>query len=1105
MKTLTRILRPLLTRPLLTRPSRLSLALLLAAVALPAFATTYVAMDDGDLADGARIIVQARVLHREAIPAPAPATTDYLVLIERVIKGFVPGNSLIVRVPGAVRPGGLSLVIWGAPEFGEGDSALLFLNPGKDGVFQITQLMLGAFHRLEVGGQAYAVRDLSEVSEVPHPLTGKLSGGDRPRDFDAFVAWLEAREEGREPVADYFVTRPPEGLGERLRERFTLIANPPIRWFEFDTGGSVAWFAHQGGQPGLADGGFDEFRRALNAWNADSVTPIQQVYAGTTSASAGFTDPAGDGRNTILFGDPNNEINGVFSCNRGGTIAIGGPRFDTGLLRPFNGRQFYVTLEAEVIVNDGTQCYGSQPDGNLTYEEVYGHELGHTLGLGHSCGFAANIPNCFGNPTLDDALMRATVHADGRGARLGSDDLSAARSLYRLQGGGGGGGGRPAAPSELTVELDGLDALVNWQDDAGNEDGFRIYRRQGAGALTQIAELGADATGFTDADLSPSTSYTYQIAAFNASGESRGILVTVVTPDLVPVVITSFNRVADARPGEVVPFEVEFTGPAVTAEWFFDGDAMGRSGEPCFTDRFCAVHFFSAPGSYRVTVELVGDLGQRVTASGTLNVVGDALTFTRHEGIIQSVIFGPRGETGTFESNCWTHNASTETLLVEYTYLPRGAGNPDPERREIVLAPGTSVFLPNIVSTLFGETNSQGSIAVAYMAPSTAADPDAGQDAATICRSFVVLPGSRTSFGQFVGENRAETWTATPKVVTGIFQDDSFQSTVLGVNVDNTSGAVNVSLIDADGASVGPVVTLPLGPRTMRSRPISQIFPEVGNHPGPFTARFEGSGIRFLASATLLETGSEDQVFINAREPDSTNPLFIPRVARAASQFGAFLTSQLVARNDSQAATELTIELWRRGQSNLTPDTVMRTVPARGILVVDDVITDLFGLESAVGALRITWANSEGIAPRIQTYSFNLGQSAASPTFGMLVDSQSAASASSEMAIDFGAEQSDLFRADFGILSLGDTITPMRITLRREGGSPVATIELTLQPRQHLERNLAGIFTGIPIGEGSNWTVETEVLAGGPILTYLANINASGDIFFVPGNTRTAP
>jgi hypothetical protein len=58
---------------------------------------------------------------------------------------------------------------------------------------------------------------------------------------------------------------------------------------------------------------------------------------------------------------------------------------------------------------------------------------------------------------------------------------------------------------------------------------------------------------------------------------------------------------------------------------------------------------------------------------------------------------------------------------------------------------------------------------------------------------------------------------------------------------------------------------------------------------------------------------------------------------------------------------------------------------------------------------------------------------------------------------------------------------------------------LVLRPRQHLELNLGTVFEGMD--EGRNWSVSTEVVEGGPVMTYLANINRSGDIFLVPGRS----
>lgn len=762
---------------------------------------------------------------------------------------------------------------------------------------------------------------------------------------------------------------------------------------------------------------------------------------------------------------------------------------------------------------------------------AYAHEHGHNMGLEHDPPNGpppsqASFPWSFGH--FVDGAFRTIMSYDSecnqgcfRTAHYSNPDVMEqghptgiagqrdnARTLRTTAGfvanfrrrDGGGGGGAPAAPGSFAVELAGLDAVLSWEDIADDEEGYRVYRGAAGGGLAAIAELPADSNHFLDRGLAPETGYQYRVAAFSSRGEGRSGVVAVTTPAVLPVSVELLPLAAPPAPGTPVLLEARTTGPVVSARWSFGHGSLGYSSAPCGSDRICATHLFRQAGSHEVTVEVVGDLGQTAGDSTSLEVAGDTPVWSSEEAFIQSVIFGLRGDTGLFQSHCWSHNNGPEPAVVEYTYLPRGAGNPDPARRWLTLGPGESVSLPNVASTLFGESDTQGSIAVTALTPAGAAAPEVS----TFCRSFVEILGRAGSFGQFVGEEKAAGWSAEPKVVTGVLLDGGFGSTLLAANLDDRPGRVEIELFDAQGQPVGEPAVYPLGRRTMRLRPLAQIFPGAAERPGPFTARFTSDGIRFAASATLLESGSEDQIFIAAREPDAANPLYVPRIATSESQFGAFLVSRLIARNNSGQPTELDFQLWRRGQNNLEPLTARRTIPGDGVLVVDDVVRELFDLETGVGALRIEWANGEGIAPRVVTYSLN-ESGAGGKRFGMLVDSRPAAGAAATQAIDFGAEQSDLFRADFGILNLRPGGTTVEVTLKEAGGQEVASTRFRLQAQQHLERNLEGIFRDVAIGEGSNWTVETRVVDGGPVITYLANTNVSGDIFFVPGQARDQP
>ena len=78
------------------------------------------------------------------------------------------------------------------------------------------------------------------------------------------------------------------------------------------------------------------------------------------------------------------------------------------------------------------------------------------------------------------------------------------------------------APTNLTAQaVSGSEVRLTWQDNAGNETGFEIFRStSGSGPFTSLATVGANNESYTDTGVSEGATYFYQVRATNAGSQS---------------------------------------------------------------------------------------------------------------------------------------------------------------------------------------------------------------------------------------------------------------------------------------------------------------------------------------------------------------------------------------------------------------------------------------------------------------------------------------------------------------------------------------------------------------------------------------------------------
>ncbi|WP_191908826.1 fibronectin type III domain-containing protein [Larkinella humicola] len=95
---------------------------------------------------------------------------------------------------------------------------------------------------------------------------------------------------------------------------------------------------------------------------------------------------------------------------------------------------------------------------------------------------------------------------------------------------------KPNNPARLTATAVSPSQInLQWADVSDNETGFELERSTDGASFQKIADLGANATSYSDPNLQPRTQYFYRILAKNAAGSSTySNVADATTPDAPP-------------------------------------------------------------------------------------------------------------------------------------------------------------------------------------------------------------------------------------------------------------------------------------------------------------------------------------------------------------------------------------------------------------------------------------------------------------------------------------------------------------------------------------------------------------------------------------------
>ncbi len=213
--------------------------------------------------------------------------------------------------------------------------------------------------------------------------------------------------------------------------------------------------------------------------------------------------------------------------------------------------------------------------------------------------------------------------------------------------------------------------------------------------------------------------------------------------------------------------------------------------------------------------------------------------------------------------------------------------------------------------------------------------------------------------------------------------------------------------------------------------------------------------------------------------------LWVPAAARGEGRGESFWYTDLYVMNLGEEAVTMTLSWLERDADNTEAESQEFDIEGGATLVLEDVIMETFGLESATGAFHIELAdNGDGVKvlqdddvsliANARIYSVDTGGDTVGQGFEGVTSDAVISADGDDVTHAVGVTHDDRFRTNWYGVNTSEDETDVLVELLDEDGSAIAEAEYTMAPFAPMLRSL----DDLDVGDVANATMRFTVTVG---------------------------